>query len=76
MAPEPVSLGTLMDAAKKAYGGFFITVPAPSWAIQLLLGEMAVEVLKSTEVSSAAIQGTGFRFEHASISAAMASLIS
>jgi uncharacterized protein (TIGR01777 family) len=76
VAPEPVSLGTLMDAAKKAYGGFFITVPAPSWAIQLLLGEMAVEVLKSTEVSSAAIQGTGFRFEHASISAAMASLIS
>lgn len=76
VAPEPASLATLMAAAKQAYGGFFITVPAPSWAIQLLLGEMAVEVLKSTEVSSAAIQGTGFRFEHASISAAMASLIS
>lgn len=76
VAPKPVGLGALMRSAVKASGKWIITVPAPAFAIRLLLGEMAIEVLKSTEVSSAKIQGQGFQFKYPDIDSAMRHLFS
>lgn len=76
VAPEPVSLGRLMASAVKASGKWIVTIPAPAFVIQLILGEMAIEVLKSTEVSSAKVQAAGFRFQYAEIDSAMHSLFS
>jgi NAD dependent epimerase/dehydratase family enzyme len=37
-------------------------IHAPNFLLQLILGEMAIEVLKSTNVSSEKIQQEGFTF--------------
>ena len=76
VAPARVPLGNLMASAVKASGKWIVTLPAPSFAIRMLLGEMAIEVLKSTTVSSAKIQSEGFVFQYPDIDSAMRSLFS
>lgn len=61
--------------AKKMKGNAFITIPVPSFALQLVLGEMSIEVLKSTTVSADKIRNSGFSFLYPTIDAAMNELI-
>jgi uncharacterized protein len=56
-------------------GKAFITAPVPSFVLKLVLGEMSIEVLKSTTVSSSKIQNEGFQFLYPSIDAALNELI-
>lgn len=73
VAPNPVSnkqLITQIGAAK----GFFIPVPVPAFALKLALGEMSVEVLKSTTVSSQKIEASGFTFKYETIEKAVQNL--
>ncbi|WP_407526488.1 TIGR01777 family oxidoreductase [Lacibacter sp. MH-610] len=75
-APKPVSNKELtLKLAKKMRGNAFITAPVPSFVLKLILGEMSIEVLKSTTVSAEKIQQSGFQFLYPSIDAALNELI-
>ena len=62
VAPHPVSNKELTLALAKSRKHFFIPVHVPSFLLKLMLGEMSIEVLKSSTVSCNKIQETGFQF--------------
>ena len=75
-APNPVNNKALTIAiAKKMKGNAFITIPVPSFALQLILGEMSIEILKSTTVSADKIRNSGFHFLYPTIDAAVNELV-
>jgi uncharacterized protein (TIGR01777 family) len=74
VAPTPVSNEVLIHAIVKASGKKFAVMHVPSFALNLALGEMSVEVLKSTTVSSGRLQQTGFNFLFNDIDSATAEL--
>lgn len=74
-APAPVNNKILtLSLAKIKRGKFFIPVHIPSFVLKIVLGEMSMEVLKSTTVSSEKMQATGFQFLYPSIDAALKEL--
>ncbi len=75
-APNPVTNKDLTIAiAKKMKGKAFITIPVPSFALQIILGEMSIEILKSTTVSANKIRNSGFSFLYPTIDSAVNELI-
>ena len=74
-APNPVSNRSLMRALSSAYRRPFIPVPVPAFFLQLILGEMSIEVLKSTTMSVAKIQQAGFSFQFPHIEEALNDLL-
>jgi uncharacterized protein (TIGR01777 family) len=75
VAPTPVSNKTLTQTlAKVLYGKFYITTYVPSFVLKILLGEMSIEVLKSTTVSAQKIQDAGFIFDYPEITKSLSSL--
>ena len=74
VAPAPVSNKTLTQTlAKVLYGNFYITTYVPSFVLKIMLGEMSIEVLKSTTVSAEKISQEKFQFNYPSIREALAS---
>ncbi|HEY4335894.1 MAG TPA: TIGR01777 family oxidoreductase [Puia sp.] len=74
-APHPVDNRTLILAlAKQFKGRYFVPVYVPSFLLKWLVGEMSVEVLKSTTVSVKKIRTAGFQFIYPSLEAALANL--
>lgn len=75
VAPKPVSNKTfIITLAKILRGKFYIPIHIPSCILKLLLGEMSVEVLKSTTVSCKKIHQQNFIFEFPTIQAALHNL--
>ena len=75
VAPMPITNQLLTLAlAKKMKGKFFVSMNIPAFILKLMLGEMSIEVLKSTKVSSEKIRNAGFTFLYPSITAALAHL--
>lgn len=75
VAPSPVSNKTLTQTlAKVLYGKFYITTYVPSFILKIMLGEMSIEVLKSTTVSAQKIQNAGFVFDYPEITMSLSSL--
>ena len=65
VAPAPVSNKTLTQTlANVLYGKFYITTYVPSFVLKIMLGEMSIEVLKSTTVSAQKIIDADFVFDH------------
>ena len=62
VAPNPVSNKELTLALAKRRKKFYIPVHIPSFLLKIMLGEMSIEVLKSSTVSSNKIQQAGFQF--------------
>lgn len=75
-APSPVSNKDLIKEIARQTKNFYITTKVPSFVLKTVLGEMSIEVLKSTTVSSEKIQKEGFQFLYPTIEDAVTSLAS
>ena len=76
MAPTPVSNKQLtLSLAEKMRGRFFIPVHAPTFALKIALGEMSIEVLKSSTVSSDKIKKAGYHFMYPALDDALKQLL-
>ena len=72
VAPKPVSNKVLTENLAKALKGkFYIPIHVPSPLLNLVLGELSIEVLKSATVSAEKIRNTGFSFIYPAIDAAI-----
>ena len=74
-APHPVSNRSLMAAIAAASGKPFIPIPVPAFALKLILGEMSIEILKSTTISANKIQQAGFQYTFTRIDDALNDLL-
>jgi NAD dependent epimerase/dehydratase family enzyme len=75
VAPSPVSQKLLMYTIAHVKNFPPLGIPVPAWLLKLLLGEMSIEVLKSTTVSSAKTEASGFVFQYPTISKAVQQLL-
>ncbi len=76
VAPSPVTNKELtLQLAKEMRGKAFLPVHVPRFALQLLLGEMSEEVLKSATVSAKKILQGDFHFLYPDLNAALKQLI-
>lgn len=75
VAPKPATNKEItLEIAKCVKPGFHIPLYVPSFMLKIVLGEMSIEVLKSTTVSAEKVHKTGFQFKYPSIEAAVAEL--
>jgi uncharacterized protein len=74
VAPHPVTNKELILQIAKERGKFSIPFHVPSFALKAALGEMSIEVLKSTTVSSQKAEKAGFEFLYPTIGKAVAAL--
>lgn len=74
VAPNPVSNAQLIKEIERQTKRFHITAKVPSFVLKTILGEMSIEVLKSTTVSSKKIEGQGFHFLYPTIQDAVKNL--
>jgi uncharacterized protein len=72
VAPNPVSNKYLtLVLAKQRKGNRFLAIHVPGIVLQIVLGEMSTEVLKSATVSARKLQLAGFQFSYPTIEAAI-----
>jgi len=71
VAPNPVSLKVLIQSAIRASGKKVLSMPVPAFALKLALGEMSIEILKSSLVRADKILETGFKFKYPEIQTCM-----
>lgn len=72
VGPHPVDNRTLTLAlARRLKGRYFVPVYIPSFFLKIGLGQMSVEVLKSTTVSANKTRAAGFQFQYPSLDAAL-----
>lgn len=75
VAPQTINNRDMMLAiAAHVRKQFYLPVYVPSFALKLALGEMSIEVLKSTTVSDGKIRRAGFSFIYPSLDAALMQL--
>lgn len=70
VAPNPVTNKELIYAIARTKYKWFIPIVAPSFILNMMLGEMATEVLKSSNLSAKKIEIEGFNFKFPEIKAA------
>ena len=73
VAPQPVSNLELSRTLAWARGRFFFLIRVPAFVLKVVMGEMSIEVLKSTTVSAEKISQEKFQFNYPSIREALAS---
>jgi len=74
VAPETITNKDLVLRAARAQHRPFIPVHVPAFLIRLALGELSVEVLKSTTVDGTKMRNTGFTFVYPGVDAAIGAL--
>jgi uncharacterized protein (TIGR01777 family) len=75
VAPSPVSQKLLIYTIAHIKNKLPLGIPVPVWILKLMLGEMSIEVLKSTTVSSAKTEASGFVFSYSTIAKAIKQLL-
>ena len=75
VAPQPVRNKTMAAALGPAKGKSALVMPAPAFALKLVLGEMSHTVLDSARCSSAKLEAEGFKFKHPELSEALGDLL-
>lgn len=73
-APYPVSNKELVLEIARQRRKVFIPFHVPAFALKIIVGEMSVEVLKSTTVSSQKAEDAGFEFLYPTIGKAVTAL--
>ncbi len=74
VAPNPVRNRELVRATARAMGWRALPMPAPVFALRVLLGEMADVVLNSTRVSADKVRQEGFSFQFPTLEEALADI--
>ena len=75
VTPQPVDNRTLtLTLARILKGRYFVPVYVPSFLLKIIVGEMSIEVLKSTTVSAKKTRSAGFQFIYPSIDGALTNL--
>lgn len=74
-APEVVTNKVLTLKLARLTRKVFLPVHVPSFVLKTVLGEMSIEVLKSTTVDDERLRNSGFQFLYPSIDAALGSLV-
>ncbi len=73
--PHPVTNKTLtLTLAETMKGKYYVPIHVPAFILNLVLGAMSVEVLKSATISSEKIETTGFHFQFPDITPAVQEL--
>jgi len=76
VAPNPVSNKELtLSLATIMRGKFFIPIHVPSFVLKIMMGEMSIEVLKSTTVSCHKIKTAGYKFMYPAVDDALKQLL-
>jgi uncharacterized protein len=75
VAPHPVSNKELITSMAHKRGKFSLRFPVPSLALNLVLGQMSIEVLKSATVSAKKVLDNGFVFQFPTIETALSDLM-
>ena len=75
VSPDPKSNKDLIIAITKKLRGFYLPLPVPAFVLEIILGEMSVEILKSAKVSSNKIQDAGFNFDYPTLHSALNDLL-
>ena len=65
-----------IELANNMKGKFYIPLHVPVFILKIMLGERSLEVLRSTTVSCAKVQQTGFTFLYPTIKTALKQLCS
>lgn len=73
-ADKPCSIKEIFNTLKKHYP-ILIEAHAPDWILKIILGEMAIEVLKSTSVDNSKIKQIGFTFLHTNLETCLNDLL-
>lgn len=71
VSPEKVLNKDLTLALARARKRPFIPIHVPAFALKIILGEMSIEVLKSTTVDNGRIRNTGFNYLYPSVDSAL-----
>ncbi|HZF65091.1 MAG TPA: TIGR01777 family oxidoreductase [Chitinophagaceae bacterium] len=74
VAPEPVSNNQLMEVISEQKKSTSVSMKVPEFVLKTMLGEMSIEVLKSSTVSAEKITTSGFNFQFGNIQKAVANL--
>lgn len=75
VAPRPVSYSMMIHTIGSKKKGIKIVFPVPKFLLKLFVGELAIELLKSTTVSCEKIMSKGFKFEYPDIESAVTRLL-
>jgi hypothetical protein len=70
-APDPARGKDLVVATAKAMRQFAVFLPAPSFMLKLLFGEMSAVILNSNRISSEKLTQAGFEFKWPRLDAAL-----
>ena len=73
VAPHPVSNRELVQQLVQSAGKKRLRIRVPGFLLKLIMGEMSIEILKSTTVSSRRISDTGFHYQYEKIGPALKS---
>jgi uncharacterized protein len=71
VAPQPVRNRDLVQATARAMRQPVLMLPAPAFALRLMLGEMSAVVLNSNRVSAEKIERAGFQFDFPTLEGAL-----
>jgi hypothetical protein len=74
VAPAPERNYELTKDTAKAMGGPAVFLPAPAFALRLVLGEMSAVVLNSNRVSAEKVLKSGFVFQYPTLDKALAQI--
>jgi uncharacterized protein (TIGR01777 family) len=75
VSPDPASNKDLIIAITKKLRGFYLPIPVPAFVLNIMLGEMSIEILKSAKVSSNKIQEADFKFDYPTLNSALHELL-